>query len=701
MNSITYFLRASIFSLLFIFISSSTKASHHLGSEITWTCLGQDSFLVSLTIYRDCNGIMNNSATIKVACEPSKKYITSLNIQNPTIIDITPVCDNSCTRCQSSGCSFPYGIEKYTYENILVFDNSVSCCKVRLSYYDCCRSNTITTGMASQNAWNEAILDRCVSPCNSSPVFNNTPIMIICIGQDFRYSPNITNIDSINGIGDSLSFEWVYPRGSGGSNLIYSGSYDYNKPINFWGFPNANLPSPRGFHLDPYNGEIAFRPMKVEQTVMALKVSEFRNGNLIGEVTRDFTIIVISCPNNQAPLLSGPFYKEVCAGSTVEFQIRTMDYDPYDTLTISWDSTIAGAIWTDDNGHSKHPTGILQWTPQEKFASNVPYNFTVTVKDNACPIYSTSTRNYRILVKPRPQAEIIKVDSGCYDYHFRVIPIYGAAPSYQWIGNFNQGFYYDSSRFHYKFNNPGQYPYSMTMTSGTGTTHCSRTYNDTIFVDSFLSFEPFKIEEACYNDLIRLKAKYKYNKSSIKYQWSTHPNDTFDEKQFYIKSDTTIRLTISDSTLCAFSDSAFIKMNELPIVNLGKDTMLKKGDVLILDAGNGFIKYQWSDNSTNQRDTIRASIFNNGDYEYWVKVTDSNRCVNSDTIIVTINHVGIDENNSFGFLKLYPNPSYGKFTLEVENPNNQEMNISIFNQEGKTVYHRFSRELHYVVMLKA
>jgi hypothetical protein len=51
--------------------------------------------------------------------------------------------------------------------------------------------------------------------------------------------------------------------------------------------------------------------MKVEQTVMALKVTEYRNGVKIGEVTRDMQFIVLSCPNNQAPILDGPFYKKI------------------------------------------------------------------------------------------------------------------------------------------------------------------------------------------------------------------------------------------------------------------------------------------------------------------------------------------------------------------------------------------------------
>ena len=87
--------------------------------------------------------------------------------------------------------------------------------------------------MAGGSAYNEAIIDRCLAPCDNSPRFSKHPMAIICIGQDFYYTPEVYDVDkdSFGNPLDSLSFEWVYPRGSGGSNLSYSGQYDYNKPF--------------------------------------------------------------------------------------------------------------------------------------------------------------------------------------------------------------------------------------------------------------------------------------------------------------------------------------------------------------------------------------------------------------------------------------------------------------------------------------
>ncbi|MEI6579336.1 MAG: hypothetical protein WCN92_07705, partial [Eubacteriales bacterium] len=147
----------------------------------------------------------------------------------------------------------------------------------------------------------------------------------------------------------------------------------YDKAIYFWGFPNDALPPPRGIHLDPQTGDIQFRPMKSEVTVMVIKVKEYRNGVLIGEIRRDLQIIVIPCVSNTPPSISTPNgirSKSVCAGETVTFTFSTSDPNTPDTVTISWNRAIPGASWTDNNGTVKHPTGNFSWTPTDAHVSS-------------------------------------------------------------------------------------------------------------------------------------------------------------------------------------------------------------------------------------------------------------------------------------------------------------------------------------------
>ena len=395
-------------SFLFFFITFSFPANAsigYLGGDMTWTCIGQDSFIIRMVLYRDCNqDPMVSSVNLAIKCKSSGSLISNVSIHTPPPVDITPTCGHSCTRCQSASCSFPYGIEQYTFTKFLVFDNSVSCCELLLSYKGCCRSSAFTNIQPGQLFYLEAMLNRCISPCDNSPSLTNPPIAIICLGQDFVFCHGVVDIDvNPNGVFiDSLAYEWIAPSSATNTAVAFNHPYTFDKPLFFWGYPDANLAFPRGFHLDDHTGGLIFRPLKIEFASFALKIKEYRKGQIIGELSRDIGVLVISCPNNNAPVLSGPFYKEIVAGNTVNFSIHTNDYDTKDTLIISWNTSIPGAVWTDNNKQVKHPTGQLSWTPSISDARIIPHVFTVTVKDDACPVNAKLTRAYQVMVRAYP-----------------------------------------------------------------------------------------------------------------------------------------------------------------------------------------------------------------------------------------------------------------------------------------------------------
>jgi hypothetical protein len=471
--------------LILIFGGRLSTHATIMGAEMKWDCIGQDSFMVTLSIYRDCNENDIEAINVKVNCAKDNTLLQTINIPKPEPIDVTPVCERCCTRCENPACSYPFGIEQYEYSKLLVLNSPSSCCKIKISWESCCRGKRITTGLEQKPFYIEGILNRCLSPCDNSPRLNEIPIQIICIGRDntVNFKAYDNDYNETTKTADSLTYELVPPKGSNGEDLTYSGSYNFDKPLYFWGFPDNQLNGPRGFHLNQSTGLLTFRPMNIEETMMAIKITEFRNGENIGEITRNIQFIVISCPNAQAPYLSGPFYKEICAGSTVSFNIRTIDKDPNDTLTISWNENIPGAVWTDNNGQTRHPTGTLSWTPSEQHASNIPYVFIVTVKDDAYPVNSVTSRAYQVLVRPLPRARIKVADSGCNDIYFFVQPLVGANPEYQWNSNFSSGFQSTQQSFHYMFEKTGIYPFSMTMTSKSNFI-CSRIYFDTIIIDT-------------------------------------------------------------------------------------------------------------------------------------------------------------------------------------------------------------------------
>ena len=101
-----------------------------------------------------------------------------------------------------------------------------------------------------------------------------------------------------------------------------------------------------------------------------------------------------------------------------------------------------------------------------------------------------------------------------------------------------------------------------------------------------------------------------------------------------------------------------VRIHDLPQPNLGIDTMLASGLSMVLDPGQGFVSYTWSDASTLSTLTVQ----NPG--TYFVTVTDHNNCSGSDTITI-IQATGIKKINGTLSIDLYPNPARSYCNLQL------------------------------------
>ncbi|PCH69110.1 MAG: hypothetical protein COC01_02140 [Bacteroidetes bacterium] len=94
-------------------------------------------------------------------------------------------------------------------------------------------------------------------------------------------------------------------------------------------------------------------------------------------------------------------------------------------------------------------------------------------------------------------------------------------------------------------------------------------------------------------------------------------------------------VVVTDTNGCTnSSDTINVSVNSLPTVNLGNDTSFCAGN--ILDPGNGFTSYSWSDNSSTQTISVNATG------SYWVEVSDSNGCSIADTVNITVINPTVD-----------------------------------------------------------
>ena len=221
--------------LLGLFISES-KATHMMGSDITYECLGNNKFRITLKIYRDCTGInlggINctvRSGTNTVSFQPTKISIT----------DLSNVCDTAKSVCDStSNSTLGIGIEVHTYQETIDISKAPYStwvvnggCEFVFGWGQCCRNGEITT-INNGSFYSEAMINVCnikktTNLCNNSPTFNGDPVFFACCNSPLFYNYQVSESTEY----DSLSYELTTPQSSYGTNMTYKSPFSDSVPM--------------------------------------------------------------------------------------------------------------------------------------------------------------------------------------------------------------------------------------------------------------------------------------------------------------------------------------------------------------------------------------------------------------------------------------------------------------------------------------
>ncbi len=395
-----------VFSFFLLLWCTPLKATHIMGMDLQWKSLGSDTYNITVVIYRRCTdgaALMNNPGLLITSdsCATTYNVLTGAPISY-IVEDITPTCVIQQKPCPISGgnaqstVGIPAGIERHTWVyKVFLGGSYANCCWYKMRWQLCCRNSNITIGLADADFYSESWLNRCLNVADNSPVFAYPPIEIRCAGQDVVYNHGVFDVD-----GDSLSFNMSPPLGG---NYLSPWSYDYPLTCLGGNNPNQNANPPTGFNLNSSTGDLSFRPMQVQITVLKTMVTEWRkdnNGNykVIGKTARDMQFIIMQNCNNKLPTLLGPYVKEVCVGNQVCFTVNSNDLDLTDSTRIYWNKAIPAGTWLDSNGTSKNSSGTFCWTPTLADASVLPYFITVLAEDNHCPLIGKASRSYSIKV---------------------------------------------------------------------------------------------------------------------------------------------------------------------------------------------------------------------------------------------------------------------------------------------------------------
>lgn len=115
---------------------------------------------------------------------------------------------------------------------------------------------------------------------------------------------------------------------------------------------------------------------------------------------------------------------------------------------------------------------------------------------------------------------------------------------------------------------------------------------------------------------------------TVDYLWNDNSNSAV--KTASVEDYYSVILT-DNASGCVSSDTAYVTVNALPIVDLGKDTAICEDETLILNPGL-WESYSWNSGVTNS-----GQVTADSSGIYMVVVTDVNGCEGSDDIIVQVN----------------------------------------------------------------
>ncbi|HEY4289033.1 MAG TPA: gliding motility-associated C-terminal domain-containing protein [Puia sp.] len=172
----------------------------------------------------------------------------------------------------------------------------------------------------------------------------------------------------------------------------------------------------------------------------------------------------------------------------------------------------------------------------------------------------------------------------------------------------------------YRVNAPGKYIVEVADS-------CDNLLRDTVIVSSFSDIAvdagPDRIK--CNADTLHLSAPPGY----LSYSWSPYYSISgLNTQQVIINppQDTSYVIKAEKLPGCFAYDTVHITVNHSPAILLGPDRNLCTGDSLVLDAGVGFVQYQWSTGSTTQQIAVydKSSIL--------VRATAANGCTSTDTL---------------------------------------------------------------------
>ena len=310
-------LRNTILSFLFLLGGyQSAFATHIIGGEMNYKCLGNNEYQISLTVYRDC--------FLGEAPLDDTAYVGIFDIANELVLTLPMLLGDIDTIFQEDNClQIPPNIcvETTTYVDTITLMPQAG--GYHIAYQRCCRNGTILNIIDPLNTgstYEIQLSETAMLSCNSSPILNDWPPTFVCVNRPLVYSSAAFDED-----GDSLAYRLFTPFEGGLSMTNPRPRPSFPPPFDTvrWNSPTYSLDNLLGgvpLEIDPLTGLMTATPNIIGQFVVGVCVDEYRNGVLLSSTRRDFQYNVIPC---QDVIASFELPTSQCANQTVQIENTT------------------------------------------------------------------------------------------------------------------------------------------------------------------------------------------------------------------------------------------------------------------------------------------------------------------------------------------------------------------------------------------
>lgn len=323
-----------LFSTFFgvILTPSVARCTHLMGGEMSVVHIGENAagvplYEVHCFVYRDCSSANTNGtdfdlvASVGVYANGDLVEEMLLPLEPNLVENIVPENPNACAFLPEDLC-----LERAEYIGTVALP--ASAIGYDFVYQRCCRSPAITNLVTPQDQGFTIRTNlpptSVAAPGNSTPVFNDLPQAFVCNQYPFAISHAATDAD-----GDSVAYHLcdiflggdvmapmpAPPLPPPFAPVVWEAGYNGSAPFGI----AANV------DIDPLTGTMTGMPLLVGKYSVGICVEEWRDGILIGAITRDFTIDVVTCE------VLAPVYNSVasCDGLEVSFEQFNTPADNY------------------------------------------------------------------------------------------------------------------------------------------------------------------------------------------------------------------------------------------------------------------------------------------------------------------------------------------------------------------------------------